>query len=319
MDERYELDRASLEVIRRLEAYAGARLDPGVAATTRMRASVMAAAHRQAGLIAADGSAALALAPAVVAPRPTWRSASFPVAWRRPIAAVLAGTLTLSVLAGTALATRPGGPLYDARVWSEAVNLPTAALARAQVEVSRLQARLDEAEAAAVSGDSRGVVAAIDAYAAIVTEAAEGTDGDADARQLIGASVSAHVSVLTSLLDQVPATAHDAIEHALLASTSALHDIDEPPPPPGAGGNGAGAGGNNTGGNDGTGGNGGGNPGAAGGGAGGGQDPASDPSPKPTKPTPSPADHDRSPRPSMHVPQGQQTGPTNPPSQDSQH
>src|SRR6185312_11565575 len=68
MDERYELDRGAVEVIRRLEAYADARLDPSVAATTRMRAAVMAAAHRQAALIAADGAGALALAPAEIAP-----------------------------------------------------------------------------------------------------------------------------------------------------------------------------------------------------------------------------------------------------------
>jgi hypothetical protein len=245
---------------------------------------------------------------------------------------MLAGTLTLGILAGTALATRPGGPLYQARLWTEEANLPAAALARAQGEVDRLQARIDEAEAAAASGDGRGVVAAIGAYATIVTEAAGGTEGDAAAGQLIGTTVSRHVAVLTALLDQVPATAHDAVEQALVASTTALHDIDDRAAQPGAGGsNGNNAGGNNAGGGNGSGtgagpgqnaggGNGGANPGAAGGGTGGGQDPDADATPKPPKPTPSPPDHDRSPHPTnTHVPPGQQTGPTNPPSQDSQH
>jgi hypothetical protein len=333
MDERYELDRASLEVIRRLEAYADARLDPSANATIRMRAAVMMAAHRQAALVAAGGGVALALAPADVAPRPGSRGERWAVTWRRPIAAMLAGTLTLGILAGTAFATRPGAPLYQARLWTEAANLPAAALARAQGEVDRLQARIDEAEAAAASGDSRGVVAAIDAYATIVTEAADGTDGDAAAGQLIGTTVSRHVAVLTALLDQVPATARDAIEQALVASTTALHDIDDRAAPPGAGGtngNGNNGGGNNAGSGSGSGngagpsqnaggGSGGANPGAAGGSTGGGQDPDTDATPKPPKPTPSPT-NDRSPHPTnTHVPPGQQTGPTNPPSQDSQH
>ena len=145
MDERYELDRGAVEVIRRLEAYADARLDPSAAATTRMRAAVMAAAHRQAALIAADGAGTLALAPTEIAPGRAPREGRWFATWRRPIAAMLAGTLTLGILAGTALATRPGGPLYQARLWTEAANLPAAGLARAGAEVDRLQARIDEA------------------------------------------------------------------------------------------------------------------------------------------------------------------------------
>jgi hypothetical protein len=338
MDERYELDRGAVEVIRRLEAYADARLDPSVAATTRMRAAVMAAAHRQAALIAADGATALALAPAEVAPHRALGHSRRVGAWRRPVAAMLAGTLTLGILAGTALAARPGGPLYQARLWTEAANLPAAGLARAHAEVARLQARIDEAESAAMAGDARGVVAAIDAYAVIVTEAATGTEGDVAAGQLVEATVSRHVIILTALLQQVPATARDAIEHALAASTNALDDIHVRVPS--AGGNkGSGGTGGNGATNGGTGGNGatnggsgadsgsgggGGNAGgdnaaaAAGGAAGGGQDPASSPTPKAPKPTP--PGQDRTPRPtSSHLPPGQQSGPSDPPSENSQH
>jgi hypothetical protein len=334
MDELYVLDRGSVEVIRRLEAYADARLDPSVAATTRMRAAVMAAAHRQAALIAADGAAALALAPVEVAPDRAPGDRRWIGAWRRPIAAMLAGTLTLGILAGTALATRPGGPLYQARLWTEAANLPAAGLARAGAEVDRLQARIDEAEAAAMAGDARGVVAAIDAYAVIVSEAATGTDGDAAAGQLVEATISRHVVILTALLQQVPAAAQDAIEHALAASSTALDDIDVPAPGAGGnngnggtGGNGATNGGGGAdsgkgtgnGANGGGGGNGGGNPGAAGGAAGGGgQDPASSPTQRPPKPTP--PGQERSPRPTTtHIPPGQLPGPTDRPSEDSQH
>jgi len=338
MDELYALDRGAVEVIRRLEAYADARLDPSVAATTRMRAAVMAAAHRQAALIAADGAGALALAPAGFAPDRAPGAGRWIGAWRRPIAAVLAGTLTLGILAGTALATRPGGPLYQARLWTEAANLPATGLARAGAEVDRLQARIDEAEAAATAGDARGFVAAIDAYAVIVTEAATGTDGDVAAGQLVEATISRHVVILTALLQQVPVAAQDAIEHALAASSSALDDIDVPAPGAAGnhgdgatGGNGAtnGGGGANsgkgsgsgaTGGDGGGSGGGAGDPGAAGGAAGGGgQGPASSPTPRPPKPTPPPKP-DRTPRPtSSHIPPGQQSGPTDPPSENSQH
>ena len=337
MDERYELDRGAVEVIRRLEAYADARLDPSVAATTRMRAAVMAAAHRQAALIAADGAGALALAPAEIAPDRVPREGRRFATWRRPVAAMLAGTLTLGILAGTALATRPGGPLYQARLWTEAANLPAAGLARAGAEVDRLQARIDEAEAAATTGDARGVVAAIDAYAVIVSEAAIGANGDVAAGQLVEATISRHMVILTALLQQVPASARDAIEHALAASSGALDDIDVPAPGAGgkdgnggAGGNGAtnGGGGANTGkgsGSGATGGDGGGSsstggdPGAARGATGSeGQGPADIPTPRPPKPTP--PGQDRTPRPTTsHVPPGQLPGPTELPSDDSRH
>jgi hypothetical protein len=338
MDERYELDRGAVEVIRRLEAYADARLDPGVAATTRLRAAVMAAAHRQAALIAADGAAALALAPAEVVPHRALGHDRWMDAWRRPVAAMLAGTLTLGILAGTALAARPGGPLYQARLWTEAANLPAAGLARAHAEVERLQARIDEAEAAATAGDARGVVAAIDAYAVIVTEAATGTEGDVAAGQFVEATISRHVIILTALLQQVPAIARDSIEHALAASANALDAIDVPIPGAGGdkgsggtGGNGAtngGTGGNGatnggTGANSGNGGDGGStsgvNPGAPGGAAAGGQVSVSSPTPKAPKPTPPPRP-DRTPRPtSSHLPPGLQSGPTDPSSENSQH
>jgi len=338
MDELYALDRGAVEVIRRLEAYADARLDPSVAATTRMRAAVMAAAHRQAALIAADGAGALAHAPAGFTPDRAPGAGRWIGAWRRPVAAMLAGTLTLAILAGTALATRPGGPLYQARLWTEAANLPATGLARAGAEVDRLQARIDEAEAAATAGDARGFVAAIDAYAVIVTEAATGTDGDVAAGQLVEATISRHVVILTALLQQVPKAAQDAIEHALAASSSALDDIDVPAPGAAGnhgdgatGGNGAtnGGGGANsgkgsgsgaTGGDGGGSGGGAGDPGAAGGAAGGGgQAPASSPTPRPPKPTPPPKP-DRTPRPtSSHIPPGQESGPTDPPSENSQH
>ena len=100
------------ELRRRLEAYAEARLSPDLAATTRMRARVLAVAHRQAALARADAAAdrradrpCPADRPTVRATRPR-RSARSRIA---PLTALLAACLGLAVVAGTALAARPVG------------------------------------------------------------------------------------------------------------------------------------------------------------------------------------------------------------------
>lgn len=342
MDDVYQpmfepMDRGSLEVIRRLEAYADARLEPTVAATTRIRAAVMAAAHRQAASLAANAaggtvaitSDAHVAVPRPAAHRPAWLDA---VAWRRPAAAILAGCLTLGVLAGTAFAVRPGGLLYEARVWTEAATLPAtdAFLARAQAEIRRLGARLDEVEAAASAGDGPALVAALDAYASIASEAAAGTAGDARAEEAVQEALERHMLVLTALAATVPASAQEALQHAIASSAKALDDIGGAPAGPGVT-NGSGSGTNE--GKDpavnGKSGSDTGN-GAAGAGGSAGDDPAAAPTatptpaptatPKPPKPTPTPPSQDRTPRPpATHQPPSQQGGnPSDPPSQDQQ-
>ena len=76
------------ELERRLEAYAEARLSPSLDSTTRTRAAVMAAAHRQAALIAADPAAGAGVADqtrdAGVTASPTH---AFWTAWRRVVVA----------------------------------------------------------------------------------------------------------------------------------------------------------------------------------------------------------------------------------------
>ncbi|MEA2619422.1 MAG: hypothetical protein QOC97_195, partial [Chloroflexota bacterium] len=169
------------ELARRLEAYADQRLSPSVAATTRMRAAVMVAAHRRAALIRADATfdAAGATTSACAAQDPTAKPATVSHSpWRRPIAAAMAGCLTLALFAGTALAAEPGGPLYAVRIWTEMATLPGNLADRAQAEIGRLQERLDEAQRASSAGDVFGTEAALAAYSTIVVEAANGSDGD---------------------------------------------------------------------------------------------------------------------------------------------
>jgi hypothetical protein len=257
-----QFDPGYFEVARRLEAYADLRLTPSTYAAARMRASVMQAADRRASLMRAAATAAahgvLPSTDAATADGPTANpptadapSATTPVAiwvrpvrnpWRRQLGALLAACLALGILAGTASAAKPGGALYSARLWIEMANLPTDPTARASAELSRLQHRLTEAEEASAAGDGDATQAALTAYAAILDEAERGSNGDAAASATIEAGLADHVAVLTSLVGSVPATARDAIEHALASSTKFLVDHA-------TGGNAAGPGTNNAGGN----------------------------------------------------------------------
>ena len=223
-DDRFDPnDPGDREIERRLRAYADERLSPSVAAATRMRAAVMTAAHRRAALIEAEATVP------TTASRRVAGAATGHRAWRRPLMAFAAAGLTLGILAGSALAARPGGPLYEARLWTEVANLPTDVVARAKAEVERLEARLDEARQASAAGDGPATEAALEAYSSIVVEAAAGSGGDATALAAIEIGVTRHVSVLTSLADRVPLPAQAAIQHALSSSSKVLDDIDLPP------------------------------------------------------------------------------------------
>jgi hypothetical protein len=207
-----------------LQAYGEAHLSPSMAATSRMRMSVMSAAHRQAALIEADATfGAAGETTAALAAR---RSAAARATWRRPLAAVLAGCLTMAILVGTAFAAGPGGPLYAARLWTEMANLPADLVDRADAEAHRLERRIQEAQQASTAGDGAATEAALVAYSRIVVEAAEGTDRDPAAAAAIALSVTRHVAVLAQMVDSVPAPARAAIEQALSSSTMALDDLD---------------------------------------------------------------------------------------------
>ena len=213
------------ELARRLEAYADLRLSPSVAATTRMRTAVMNAAHRRAALIEAD--ATFDAAGATTSARAAKRAKAARNAWRRPVAAVMAGCLTLALLAGTALAAKPGGPLYAARIWTEMANLPTNPADRARAEIGRLRDRLDEAQRASAAGDVFGAQAALAAYSTIVVEAASGSDGDPAASAAIEVGVTRHVMVLT-LMVKDRAGPGPGRGRACRSSTQALDDLGGP-------------------------------------------------------------------------------------------
>jgi hypothetical protein len=220
------------ELTRRLEAYAEARLSPELSATIRMRARVMAAAHRQAALARADADrAAAAAAIAAQAQDRTRRSA-----WRRPLTALLAAGLTLAVGVGSVAAAQAGGPLYGVRIWAETLTLPSEADARALAELQRLEDRLAEAAAATAAGDLNAANAALEAYAAIVNEATEDAGNDVSAAATLETGVRSNIDVLTVLVDRVPSdAARDAIQRAIDRSDSALDEMHGNPQgtPPG--------------------------------------------------------------------------------------
>ena len=241
------------ELSRRLGAYGLTRLSPDLAATSRMRARVLAVAHRQAALTRADAGLAVLSGPAAdvaVAPidgteRPPARSRARDRLARRFLAASMAAMLALSVLGGSVFAARAGGPLYGMRLWIEEVTLPSGASERAVAELTRLRERLDEAAEATTAGDTGAATAALVAYGAIVDEAtAEAIlAGDDVAAAAIEAGVARNVTILEALALRLPSTAAQAVsravERAIERSAGALETIGRSKP------NGAGDGGGN--------------------------------------------------------------------------
>jgi hypothetical protein len=288
-DEMIDLAAGDVRLRRRLEAYAEHRLSPDLTGTSRMRARVLAHAHRHADRARADAALTIVSATAAVQTVERGRSSGRGFAISLVAAAVLVGAM----VGGAAASSGPGGALYDARLWAEAVTLPSEPSARAVAELARLAERLREAEAAAGSGDTRAAAAALGAYERIMGEASAGIVGanDAVAAAAFEAGVGRNVAVLQALIGRVPAQAADAIgralERAIARSNGALHSVQTVGRPTTDGGTVGGAngnGGNGAGNRAGSGSAGAGN-GNSGSGAGTGN--GQQATPKPTK-TPSP-------------------------------
>lgn len=299
------IDAGDLELERRFDSFARARLSPDPRATARIRARVMREArlHQEAARIA------MHMAPTV--------AASQRLAVRRLAMPFLAAAVWLGIAVGSIAAAQAGGPLYPTRLWIEAAALPTSAAARIDADLQRMDARLAEALSAAASGDRGAVFAALDAYGQIAEDANVTSGSDAALLARVEEALSQHQAVLTAvaarLADKGNDTAADAIElniqrviehNAAVLRTLATHHPSGAGTPAGAtggsggtgaggaGGNGDGTGGTTTGGA--TGGNGGapasvepgGNVGASGGEP---DKPAV--TPKPTHEPPDPPDH----------------------------
>ncbi len=293
-DEMIDLMAGDVMLRRRLEAYADARLSPDLVASSRMRARVLAVAHRQADLGRADSG--LTVLPGsrprsarVVDAGPS--TAGQPrKAWRRTTTSLLAASFVVVLMTGTVLAARPGGGLYDARLWLETITLPGDPSARAVAELGRLAERIREARDAARAGDPAAAAAALAAYERIVDQASAAAIASQDpvAAAALEVGVGQNIAVLEGLLTHVPTQARGAIERvidrAVERSDAAVDAIDTGNGSSGKGGSPAGTG--NSG--NGSSGNGGGNSGNSRNGGNGGNGGPDDRTPRPTKP-PKPA------------------------------
>jgi hypothetical protein len=272
--------RAGEELERHLDRFARLRLDPSPGQAKRARSALMEAAWRQklAGPTAqaAQGredldshgfapsvSAGLTVLPAPgpaasAGDRPLFRGWGARRVGASFAAAILAGLLVGgSVFAGS----RPGGPLYEARLGLEELALPANAQARVEAELALAQGRLADIVDSVARDDQRAIAAAVAAYVATLDELGESTGGPAD-RAL--AAIRAHQAVLERVLGQVPEQARSGIQNALTQSGRVIDRLDAAatPGPAAGGGTGSSGGGNATGGSGTAGGS---NPNAGGG------------------------------------------------------
>jgi hypothetical protein len=277
-----DLAAGDVRLRQRLEAYADVRLTPELTATSRMRARVLAHAHRRADLARAD--AALTIVPDAASRASIERGRRG--GRRAAVALIAAAILVGAMVGGAAASSGPGGALYEARLWIEDASLPSDPSARAVAELGRLRERLREAETAARSGDDGAVAAALGAYERIMTEASADVlaAGDPVAAAALETGLGRNVEVLEALVGHVPPRAAEAISgavaRAIARSAGAIDTVgavDRPAPAGGAAGHG-------TTGSD-QGGNGGGSK-AGNGGAGGSGANGQQATPKPTKAAP---------------------------------
>jgi hypothetical protein len=230
MDDMTDLMAGDVMLWRRLDAFAEARLSPDLTTSSRLRARVLAVAHRRADLARADAGL-------TVLSRPEGTTGTPPLAARaaellsaaghrrrrrlqRAVGVVLAATLAAVLAVGGVLAARPAGFLYDARVWAETLTLPSDPSERAVADLDRLEQRLREAAEASQSGDAAGVTAALEAYQSIMDQASAAAimAGDEVATAVIETGVGRNLEVLRGLVERVPDRASTAISRALDAA-----------------------------------------------------------------------------------------------------
>lgn len=209
-----------------LTAYADARLAPARPVLARMRANVVAAAAATAATAEAERRRREADRRRLDAQR-RHREWMAPFGLRLPRRAVafgIAATLTLGTSAAVIAAT-PGSPFYTARLAIEAAFLPNTDDARLAAHEQRLDQRLAEAQAAAASGNSAALEAALDAYQNEVAAAVADLGDDAGRLAHLEDVLGKHVTVLQALEATLPSEA--AIQHAIDASQKAVDKLKD--------------------------------------------------------------------------------------------
>jgi hypothetical protein len=212
-DEMIDLTAGDAVLRRRIDAYAEHRLSPDLATSSRIRARVLAVAHRQADLARADAALTIVTA----ATPPSTRAVRAGHRWGRSLVGLLAASLVLGASAGSVLAARPGGPLYEPRIWVETLTLPRDPSQRALAELDRLEQRLTEAAEAVRSGDTAAASAALQAYETIIEQASSAAIAAQDdvAIAVLETGVGRNIDVLRALILALPDQAAEAIERAV--------------------------------------------------------------------------------------------------------
>jgi Domain of unknown function (DUF5667) len=225
-----------------LEAYREARLAPPGSVLARIRANVLAQAA------AASAATAAASRLRLVEPDSSRTRGWLPPRFARVAFGFgFAAALTLGTSAAV-FAAPPGSPFYNARVFIESAFLPTQLDARLVAHEDLLAERLHEAEAAAASGDTVGLAAALAAYQAEVDDATADVGDDPTRLAHLEDVLANHTAVLTALAATLPeqSSIDNAIENSSKAITK-LQDKSHPAhpshPPQGGGGSGGGSGG----------------------------------------------------------------------------
>jgi hypothetical protein len=203
------------EIELRLESYARVRLSPDPQAVARARARIMREARLQ------FEAALTAERPTTVVIHPG-RSL-----FRRLAMPALAASVWVVIGAGSIFAAQAGGPLYTTRMWVESATLPSAGDARAHTELTRLDARLAEAMAAASRGDNGAVQAALDAYRQIADEAIAGTAGDAALQAVVADALDKHLATLTAVADRLGERGNDTAAAAVEAAIQRTIDHNQ--------------------------------------------------------------------------------------------
>jgi len=130
-----DLAAGDVRLRQRLETYADVRLTPELTATSRMRARVLAHAHRRADLARVD--AALTIVPDTASRASIERGRRG--GRRAAVALIAAAILVGAMVGGAAASSGPGGALYEARLWIEEASLPSDPSARAVAELGMPQ------------------------------------------------------------------------------------------------------------------------------------------------------------------------------------
>ncbi len=200
-----QLDGSELAVAGLLGQYARVCLSPSRDTLSRVRSATLTAA-----------AAAAASAPEVGRQRSRMGARPAAAAFHPRLAAAVAavGVLLIGSVGFAAAQSGPGQPFYHLRLDLEAAGLPPAgSTARADADMDRAQARLNDIASAVARHDWNAAADAADAYADVVTPMSP--PRNPKALEQFQANMTRQLNRLTALKAQSPAQAATAMDNAI--------------------------------------------------------------------------------------------------------